>query len=128
MKSTPDRPRTGEADPHPEIRQQLIALIRRGKTKSVFTTERPTDVRFRAIIHPESGLELTEAGMWREIERFLELGVPLKAIVLDQPPGEEAWVFRARLAPGSTLIYVKLQIRGSIVLLRSFHPCEHADD
>ena len=128
MKSTPDRPCTGEADTHPEIRQQLIALIRKRRTNRAFTTDRPTDVRFWEIVHPTSGLKLTEAGMWREIERFLQLGVPLKAIVLDQPPGEEAWVFCARLAPGSSLIYVKLQLRGNIVLLRSFHPSERAHD
>lgn len=95
---------------------------------SAFTHKRPTDVRFQEIVHPESKLPLTEAGMWREIERFLKSGVPLKPIDLDQPPGERAWVFLAKLAPDSPWIYVKLQLRRNRVLLRSFHRSEGAHD
>ena len=65
--------------------------------------------------------------MWSQIVRLLESGIPLKRIPLRQPSGEIAWVCRARLAHNSPLIYIKLQILGSRVLLRSFHTDEYDD-
>lgn len=60
------------------------------------------------------------------IVRILESDTPLSKISLHQPPGEVAWVLQGRIVPGAPLIYVKLQVlRGSTVLLRSFHPIDH---
>ena len=129
MRAAQDRPSAGEADKHSEIRRQFITLIRTGRRTRAYTAKRPTDVRFPQVLHPESRSPLTESGMWREIARLLESEIPLTAIVLDQPPGENAWVFCARLAPDLPLIYVKLQMRGgSTVLLHSFHASEHDHD
>lgn len=129
MSVAQDRSEGGEPDKHPEIRRQLVTLIRRGRRKRVFTTKRPTDVRFQQVLHPESGFPLTPTSMWGEIVRLLESEIPLTEIELEQPPGERAWVFLARLASESPLLYVKLQILGgSTVVLRSFHPSEHDDD
>ena len=75
-------------------------------------------------MNPETGLPLTDASMWRALRRFLDDGVPLESLELRQPAGEKAWVMKARLAPGQPLIYVKLQILGSNVHLRSFHKSE----
>ena len=109
---------------HPEIRRQMIALIRNRRRSYTFTRTRPTVVRFRDIVNPETGLPLTDAGMWRALREFLDDGVPLESVELRQPAGERAWVMKARLAPDEPLIYVKLQILGSTIRLRSFHPSE----
>lgn len=41
-----------------------------------------------------------------------------------QPPGEPGWTLKFRLASSQPLVYVKLQIIGSHVVLRSFHYSE----
>lgn len=128
MSPAEDRSKQDELDEYPEIRRQLIALIRNGRRKAAFTHERPADVRFREVLRPESGFPLTERGMWEEIERLLDSGVRLTCLPLRQPPGEKAWVFRARLAPGFPVIYVKLQMLGGTVLVRSFHPSERGHE
>ena len=62
--------------------------------------------------------------MWDVIDQALGSGVPLEAITLRQPLGERGWVLRFRLASAEPLVYVKLQIIGSHVVLRSFHHSE----
>lgn len=124
MTSAENRSKQDEAGEYPEMRRQLITLIRNGRRKAAFTHHRPADVRFREVLHPESGLPLTERVMWQEIVRLLDSGVRLTRLELRQPPGEKAWVIRARLAPGLPVIYVKPQVLGSTVLVRSFHPSE----
>ena len=63
-------------------------------------------------------------GMWAEVVRLLETGVPLRRVALRQPVGEVAWDFVAELWPGQPFLYVKLQILGSTIRLRSIHPRE----
>ncbi len=125
---SPARGGRGASDDHAEIRQQFIALIRKRARGHRFTRNRPTDVRPGEIVDPESGLPLTHRSMWWRIVRFLEEGVPLRGIELDKPPGETAWTLRGRLGPGTPVVYVKLQIIGSCVLLRSFHISEYSHD
>lgn len=127
MRPSRDQPGEGQEANCAGIRQQLIALIKKRKRRTVFTTHRPTEVRPWEILCPESGLPLAEASMWSQIVRLLESGIPLKRTPIRQPSGEIAWVCRARLAPNSPLIYIKLQILGSRVLLRSFHTDEYDD-
>jgi hypothetical protein len=59
--------------------------------------------------------------MWRVIDQALDSGVPLGSVTLRKPPGEQAWTFMYRLASSQPRVYVKLQIIGSHVVLRSFH-------
>ncbi len=113
---------------HPEIRRQMAKLIRKGRRRDTFTQYRPTEVRPWEVIDPDSGLPLTAPGMWAVIVSLLDAGVPLRKHSLDNPPGEKAWVFLARLCADRPLIYVKLQMFGSRVLLRSFHDAMYDDD
>ncbi|MCY4646429.1 MAG: hypothetical protein OXE73_06100 [Gammaproteobacteria bacterium] len=122
-RSTDSNPEA-EHDNYPEIRRQMVALIQRRRRAYTFTRTRPTVIRFRDIVNPETGLPLTDASMWRAVRRFLDDGVPLESLELRKPVGEKAWVMKARLAPNEPLIYVKLQILGSNVRLRSFHKSE----
>lgn len=66
--------------------------------------------------------------MWSVIETLLDSGVPLEELTLRRPPGEKAWVFHGTLCSESATIYVKLQLFGSQVLLRSFHEAEYDDE
>lgn len=109
---------------YPEIRRQMIALIRKRKRKANFTRRRPTDIRPREFTNPETDYPLSRQGMWAEVVRLLETGVPLRRVALQQPAGEVAWDFVAELWPGQPFLYVKLQILGSTIRLRSFHPSE----
>ncbi len=60
--------------------------------------------------------------MWRQIERLLDEGVPLRKVSLKKLPGEKGWECITRLAAHGPRVYIKLQMRGgSRVLLRSFH-------
>ena len=106
----------------------MIDLIRRRRRNARSTPHRPTKVRPWEVIHPDLGLPFQDAMMWRGITQLLEQGVPLRRVSLRKPRGEEAWECIARLGPNAPLIYVKLQIRGSHVLLRSFHESEYDDD
>ena len=109
---------------YPEVRRQMAALIRKGKRTYRFTRARPTVIRFREIVNPETGLFLTDESMWRALLRFLDEGVPLEGLELRKKAGEKGWVMKAPLAPNEHLIYMKLQILGSYLLLRSFHKSE----
>ena len=111
-------------DEHSGVRQQLIRLIRARRVRQGAPPERPTRIRYLQIVSPESGLPLTRSGMWRVIDQALDNGVPLEPVTLRQPLGERGWVFRFRLASAAPLVYVKLQIIGSHVVLRSFHYSE----
>lgn len=62
--------------------------------------------------------------MWRVIDHALDSGVPLGSITLRKPPGERGWTFKFPLASAEPLVYVKLQMIGSHVVLRSFHYSE----
>lgn len=109
---------------HSEIRRQMIALIQKRKRKATFTRRRPTDIRPAEFTNPETEYPLSRQGMWAEVVRLLETGVPLRRVALQQPAGEVAWDFVAELWPGQPFLYVKLQILGSTIRLRSFHPSE----
>ncbi|MCY3546998.1 MAG: hypothetical protein OXH49_08960 [Gemmatimonadetes bacterium] len=111
-------------DEHVEVRKQLIHLIRARRRRHGAPPERPTRIRYLQMVSPESGLPLTESGMWHAIDQALDSGIPLEPVTLRQPPGERGWTFKFRWAPAEPLVYVKLQIIGSYVVLRSFHHSE----
>ncbi len=127
MNLTWDRAREARDGNYPEIRGRLIDLIRKGRRWSAFTSYRPTEIRPWEIVHPETGLPLPRSSVWTVVEGFLGSGVPPRRIGLRQPPGEVAWGFRARMSSESATVYVKLQLFGSKVLLRSFHEAEYDD-
>ena len=111
-------------DEHAGVRQQLIHLIRARRVRYGAPPKRPTRIRYLQVVNPESGLPLTKSGMWHAIDQALESGVPLAPVTLRQPSGERGWTFKFRLASAEPLVYVKLQIIGSHVVLRSFHYSE----
>ena len=111
-------------DEHVGVREQLIGLIRAKRVRYGAPPERPARIRFHQVVNPESGLPLTRSGMLRVIDHALDSGVPLVPVTLRQPPGERGWTFKFPLASAEPLVYVKLQIIGSHVLLRSFHYSE----
>ena len=118
---------TNWPDEHVGIRHQLIRLIRARRLRYGAPPERPTRIRYHQVVNPESGLPLTRSGMWHVIDQALDSGVPLEPVTLRQPPGEPGWTFKFRLASAGPLVYVKLQIIGSHVVLRSFHYSEEPD-
>ena len=122
-KGSASTPRSeNQHDEHAEVRRQLIARIQQPRRRvSAWSLKRPTDIRYQEVRNPESGMYLTETGMWHMIERFLGEGVRLHQQTLDQPAGEKAWVCLFRLTSDQPRIYVKLQIIGARVHLRSFH-------
>ncbi len=112
-------------DEHVEVRRQLIGLIRARRVKYGAPPQRPARIRYHQVVSPESGLPLTRSGMWQVIDQALDSGVTLAPVTLRQPLGERAWTFGFRLASAAPLVYVKLQIIGSHVVLRSFHYSEY---
>ena len=115
---------TNWPDEHVGIRHQLIRLIRARRLRYGAPPDRPTRIRYLQVVNPESGLPLTKPGMWQVIDQALDSGVALEPVTLRRPPGERGWVFRFRLASAEPLVYVKLQIIESHVVLRSFHYSE----
>ncbi len=111
-------------DEHVGVRHQLIRLIRARRLRYGAPPKRPARIRYHQVVNPESGLPLTRSGMWHVIDQALDSGVPLGLVTLRQPPGERGWTFKFRLASAEPLVYVKLQIIGSHVVLRSFHYSE----
>ena len=112
-------------DEHVGVRRQLIGLIRARRRKHGAPPLRPVRIRYFEVVDPESGKPLTNWQMWQVIERFLDEGVALEPVTLHQPPGERGWTCKFRLASAEPLVYVKFQIIGSHVVLRSFHYSEH---
>lgn len=110
---------------HAGVRRQLIRLIRARRLRYGAPPKRPARIRYLQVVNPESGFPLTKSGMWYVIDEALDSGIPLEPVTLRRPPGERGWTFRFRLASTEPLVYVKLQIIGSHVVLRSFHYSEH---
>ena len=108
-----------ETDPHAQVRRRLIRLIRQRRREVQFTLERPHDVRFAEVLHPESGWPLVENAAWLLIVDLLEAGVPLEPVALTKPPGATGWVLKITLRGP---LYVKMEIYRNKVYLRSFHP------
>ena len=111
-------------DEHIEVREQLLGLIRARRLRYGAPPDRPVRIRHLQIVNPESGMPLTRSGMWNVIEQALDSGVPLEPVTLHRPPGEQGWTFKFPMAAAEPLVYVKLQIIGSHVVLRSFHYSE----
>lgn len=111
-------------DEHAEVRQQLIHLIRARRVRHGRPPDRPARILYHQMVNPESGWPLTKSGMWHAIDQALDRGTPLQPVTLRRPRGERGWTFKFRLAAAEPLVYVKLQIIGSHVLLRSFHHSE----
>jgi len=109
---------------HVEVRKQLIRQIRARRVRYGAPPDRPTRIHYLQMVSPESGLPLTRSGMWHAIDQALDSGIPLQPVTLDRPPGERAWTFKFPLTSAEPLVYVKLQIIGSHVVLRSFHYSE----
>ena len=119
----------GPTGNHPEVRRQLIALIRKRRRTTQSTPDRPARLRFREIHHPESDFSPDRSTVWDVIVGVLDSSVPLEQVSLLKPPGKTAWVLKARLATDGPLIYIKLQIiNGARVALRSFHPSRYDHD
>lgn len=110
---------------HAGVRNQLIRLIRARRLRYGAPPKRPARIRYLQVVNPESGFPLTKSGMWHVIDEALDSGIPLEPVTLRRPAGERGWTFRFRLASTEPLVYVKLQIIGSHVVLRSFHYSEH---
>ena len=118
---------TNWPDEHVGVRRQLIRLIRARRLRYGAPPKRPARIRYLQVVNPESGLPLPRSGMWHVIDQALDSGVPLEPVAMRQPPGERGWTFKSRLASAEPLVYVKLQIIGSHVVLRSFHYSEEPD-
>ena len=108
------------------IRQQLVALVRRGARTAAFTRSRPTDWRPGEVPNPE-GLVLPyfdDSSAWELIASRLETGHDVETITLDRPPGRTGYVMKIDLNPGRRRLYVKLQLGSGVVIGRSFHESE----
>ena len=69
---------------HDEIRSRLIRLIeQRGKRRTEWTKERPTEWRPSEVFDPEFGVFMTDPRAWEFIRERLEAGSCLESIALD---------------------------------------------
>lgn len=105
-----------------EVRRELARLARRKDLRIVqWTRVRPCEWRPTEVINPGSGLPFTDVRAWEYIADLLDAGQPLEEVMLDQPPGEVAYVMIVILEPYVPALYIKVQFVRGRVLGRSFH-------
>ncbi len=73
------------------------------------------------VINPETGMSFTPIGVWDWIADQLESGIDVNHRILEKPPGQDSWWFKATLQGNPRDLYVKITYRGGIVIGRSFH-------
>ena len=109
------------SDAHAAVRQEMLAILRRGRRSSEFSRTAPTRWNPFQVVNPESGFPFGDAGAWDLIVQHLESGHPLECVELDKPPGKKGYVMMITLTVDRPPLYVKLQIGEGCVLGRSFH-------
>ena len=104
-----------------DIRATLARLARvRGTRTARFSPEIPTHWSPTEVTSPENGEAFTDDGAWDFIADAIEEGAPIQCIELDKPPKKKGYCLLLA-GVGGAEIYVKLQLRGSLVIGRSFH-------
>lgn len=102
------------------IRHQLAILCRRKQARtSMWSADRPTEWQPTTVTNPQSGFPFTDAGAWEFVAEKLAENLPLKKIILDKPPGAQAYVILIPI--DDRTLYVKLQLGAGKVIGRSFH-------
>ena len=107
-----------------ETRRQLVLLARRSHArKTDFSPQLPTEWRPEEVRRPEGGFSpyFTDGAAWEFIADRLEAGHEVEVVSLRKPPNAKGYVMKIELAPGTPMLYVKLQLRSGQVVGRSFH-------
>ena len=116
-------------DINAETRRQLARLARSARTRtSAFSRHEPTDWRPEQVERPEGGVwpHFTDAGAWELIADKLDEGHEVEVVELHKPRGAKGYVMKIDLAPEVPTLYVKLRLRGGLVIGRSFHYSERS--
>lgn len=101
-------------------RQNMLALLRKGRCKAAWSEDRPVDWRPASVINPKSGMPFTRLTCWHFIEELLESGHKIEVIPLQKPLGKKGYVMLYETGTNSQDIYIKLQIANDLIG-RSFH-------
>ena len=104
-------------------RQNMLALLRKGRHSATWSEDRPIDWRPTSVINPESDMPFTHRTCWHFIEELLKSGHKIDVITLDEPPGKKGYVMLFETGTKFPDIYIKLQI-GNDLIGRSFHYSE----
>jgi len=73
-----------------------------------------------SVADPQTLLPFTEVGAWNFVADSVEDGVTIEEVVLEKPPGATGYVIKVTVSRTDT-IYIKLRLRGTLVIGRSFH-------
>jgi hypothetical protein len=106
------------------LRRDLAARCRSRRTRSTaFTPAAPTQWQPYTVRDPRSHTQefFTEDGAWNFVADAIETGVAILLVELQHPPGKKGYVMLLEGSGSDQRIYVKLQLRSSDVLGRSFH-------
>jgi hypothetical protein len=109
-----------------KIRSRLACLARSRRTRQVeFSSQSPHRWQPAQTTNPKTKQVFTEDAAWEFIADAIDSGAPIEEIILDKPPGKTGYVLK--LPGANSTIYVKLQLLGSHVRGRSFHPSDIAE-
>lgn len=101
-------------------RQNMLALLRKGRRSAEWSKDRPVEWRPSSVINPKSGMPFTRLTCWHFIEELLDSGHKIEVIRLKKPPGKKGYVMLYKTETNSLDIYIKLQI-AEVLIGRSFH-------
>ncbi len=75
------------------IRHRLIRLIQqKGKRRTEWTRERPTEWQPKTIVDPATGMRMTSLGAWEFILERLEQNCSFRELPLKKPPNKVGYV------------------------------------
>ena len=101
-------------------RQNMLALLRKGRYSAIWSEDRPIDWRPASVINPENDMPFTRRTCWHFIEELLKSGHKIEVITLNIPSGKKGYVMLYETGRNSPDIYIKLQIANDLIG-RSFH-------
>ena len=111
----------------PEIRRLIARLAGSAKCRRLGWDSQwklPSDWTPGTIDDPESGMPFTNAGAWNLLAELVEEGHPMEEVRLDVPLGDLAYVLLVNLEGADSTLYIKVQVKGGLLLGRSFHYSE----
>jgi hypothetical protein len=110
------------ANENEDLRREIARLARDKKRRIVPNSPKiPCVWQPLTVTNPESDLPFTSERAWQFIAELIEAGHPIQEVTLEKPMGDTAYVMEVELAPNTTLLYIKVQLKGGQILGRSFH-------
>jgi len=100
------------------FREELARYAENNKCRKLL---RPHSWYPESVNNPVTGFPFSGPGAWEHIAELLRANHPMTEIILDNPPGQKAYVLKEKLEEDRPELYIKIHFGNGKILGRSFH-------